>query len=99
MEKITKYIPNNNEWKRVKYRFREIDQYIDAQEIKNDSQFYATLHVLIWHEGIDPIRWIDENKSIVEELINFSVGDKLPTILTDAISESIKRQTSRSHLR
>jgi len=98
-EKVAKGIPNNNEWRRIKYTFRKIDQYIDTLDIKNDSQFYEILHVLVWHEGIDPLRWIDENKTLVEDLINYSMGDKRPSVLTEAIRESIKKQTSRSHLR
>ena len=99
MKKTAKGIPSNNEWRRIKYRFREIDQYVDTLDIKNDSQFYEILHALIWHEGIDPLRWIHENKILVEELIDYSMSDKRPSALTEAISESIKKQTSRSQLR
>ena len=76
-----------NSWESYKSCFESANDFIQQLHINPDNcALYDTLHKVIWHDGFDPVRWINGNHDLIERLSRY----REITNLSDEIKEEIR---------
>jgi hypothetical protein len=81
----------NNSWEVHCNMFKEADEFIRQQDLKSLGRLYDILHQIIWHKGIDPVRWILENKQLVKEISPYKLGEQMPNELLERLQISLRK--------
>lgn len=73
-----------------KYSLIKAREYLEQLNIdEHTNALWDVLHQARWHKGIDWLRWMDENKAIVEKLITHSYFSVCPDDLKKEVWDSI----------
>ncbi len=73
------------------YGMRKAIAYLENLPIDpNDNAVWDVLHQVIWHKGVDRVRWINENKELIERIIPFEHLYQMPENLFDEVVTSIR---------
>ena len=89
------YPSPNNAWQVHLNLVKEVDEFLQGLEINPaHNALWYFLHNVIWHEGIDPVRWINENKNLVKEIAKHEYMSKAPDELIYEAKKSISRMKS-----
>ena len=73
-----------------KYCLKKASDFLEGLTIdENTNALWDVLHQARWHKGIDWIRWMDENKPLVQKLITYDYISKCPEDFKQEVWDSI----------
>ncbi len=73
------------------YLLEEVKTYLEKLLVdEHKNALNDVLHIASWHKGIDWVRWVNENKEIINELIKYDYFINCPETLRDKTWESIR---------
>ncbi len=55
----------------------------------NRNALWDILHIARWHKGIDWVLWLDWNKTLVEQIVQYESIVKIPAPLLQEIWKSV----------
>lgn len=74
-----------------KYSLIQAKEFLEQLNIdEHTNALWDVLHLARWHQGIDWIRWMDENKPLVEMLIKYKYISMCPDELLNEIRRSFR---------
>ena len=72
------------------YCLNEAKEYLEIISIdENTNALWDILHLARFHKGIDWVRWINENKKLIDKIIEYDYLSKCPDELKDEVWNSI----------
>ena len=91
-QKNLPYPDSYNSWQIHVNMVFEIDEYIKNLNIKQSSNaLWDILHIIIWHKGIDPVRWIDWNKELIKKISSYKYLYEIPEDIKTDIQISLRK--------
>ena len=78
------------EWSNQKAFMKKADEFLNSLGVNiGESSLNSVIHQLVWHLGIDPVRWINENKDLVRKISHYQWDEILPEDVKKEITSSI----------
>lgn len=72
------------------YRLSEAKKFLEQLSVDaNTNALWDILHSASWHEGIDWIVWLEDNRDIINEVIKYPYVSDLPLELKQSVWRSI----------
>lgn len=84
-----------NSWEAYKSSYRKANQFFEKLNITPGCfALFDVLHNVIWHEGFDPVRWINENHTLIEKISKYHEITDLPNEINEEIRISLNKLVS-----
>ena len=73
------YPNSKNSWEIHVNMVKEVDAFLkEIGALARHNALHDYLHAIIWHDGIDPVRWIQTNMDLVKKIIKYNWISDVP---------------------